>query len=91
MAIQSLVLGAGCFWCVENIFARIKGVDSVISGYAGGDIDEPTYEQVCSGETNHAEVVRIEYNPFSSSNIMLLRVLNNPKKYFYRLILIKTI
>lgn len=77
MAIQNLVLGAGCFWCVENIFARIKGVDSVISGYAGGDIDEPTYEQVCSGETNHAEVVKITYDDSIVSTDTLLTVFFN--------------
>lgn len=59
---QVITLGAGCFWCVENIFARIKGVESAVSGYADGDIENPTYEQVCSGKTNHAEVVQISFD-----------------------------
>ncbi len=59
---QLITLGAGCFWCVENIFSRIKGVESAISGYADGDVDQPTYEQVCSGKTNHAEVVQITFD-----------------------------
>jgi peptide-methionine (S)-S-oxide reductase len=63
MSIETITLGAGCFWCVENIFARIKGVVSVTSGYADGDIVNPSYEQVCSGISNHAEVVQITYNP----------------------------
>ena len=60
---ESITLGAGCFWCVENIFNRIRGVQSAISGYAGGDNENPSYEQVCSGETNHAEVVQLTFDP----------------------------
>lgn len=59
---QVITLGAGCFWCIENIFARIKGVDSAISGYADGDIENPSYEQVCSGTSGHAEVVQISFD-----------------------------
>lgn len=77
MATKNLVLGAGCFWCVENIFARIKGVNTVVSGYAGGDIDDPSYEQVCSGETNHAEVVNIKFDPAEVSAETLLTVFFN--------------
>lgn len=62
MSIEKITLGAGCFWCVENIFARIKGVVSVVSGYADGDTIDPTYEQVCSGSSHHAEVVQITFN-----------------------------
>ena len=62
MTIEKVTLGAGCFWCVENIFSRIKGVTSAISGYADGDVENPSYEQVCSGETNHAEVVQLTYD-----------------------------
>ncbi len=62
MGIEKITLGAGCFWCVENIFARIKGVVSVISGYADGDIINPTYQQVCNGMANHAEVVQITFD-----------------------------
>jgi peptide-methionine (S)-S-oxide reductase len=56
-------LGGGCFWCLEAVYERIEGVNSVISGYAGGTTVDPTYEEVCSGRTGHAEVVRIEYDP----------------------------
>jgi peptide-methionine (S)-S-oxide reductase len=57
------VFGGGCFWCVEAVFERVKGVKAVVSGYAGGQTKNPTYQQVCSGETGHAEVVRIEFDP----------------------------
>ncbi|MEZ5071739.1 MAG: peptide-methionine (S)-S-oxide reductase MsrA [Bacteroidales bacterium] len=56
-------LGAGCFWCVEAIFDRLDGVISVESGYAGGTVEHPTYQQVCTGLTGHAEVVHIRYDP----------------------------
>ncbi len=57
------VFGGGCFWCVEAVFERVKGVKAVVSGYAGGQTPNPTYKQVCSGETGHAEVVKIEFDP----------------------------
>ncbi|MFN3402803.1 MAG: peptide-methionine (S)-S-oxide reductase MsrA [Cytophagaceae bacterium] len=60
---DSIVFGAGCFWCVEAVFQNIKGVLSVTSGYMGGKISNPTYKEVCSGLTGHAEVVQIVYNP----------------------------
>src|SRR3989344_9331539 len=56
------VFGGGCFWCTEAIFERLKGVISVVSGYAGGDMKNPSSEKVSSGDTGHAEVIRIEYN-----------------------------
>lgn len=56
-------LGGGCFWCIEAVFQRLAGVGSVTSGYAGGDTDNPTYEQVCNGRTGHAEVVQVAYDP----------------------------
>lgn len=55
--------GGGCFWCTEAVFLKLKGVEKVVSGYAGGKVKNPTYEQVCTGLTGHAEVIRIEYNP----------------------------
>lgn len=55
--------GAGCFWCVEAVFQQLEGVDTVISGYMGGDVPNPTYREVCGGRTGHAEVCRIVYNP----------------------------
>ncbi len=60
---ETLILGGGCFWCVEAVFQRIPGVKSITSGYAGGHTENPTYKQVCTGETGHAEVTRIEFDP----------------------------
>lgn len=60
---EILVLGGGCFWCTEAVFKMIKGVNSVLPGYAGGTKDKPTYEEVCSGSTGHAEVVYLKYDP----------------------------
>lgn len=60
---QHLVLGGGCFWCVEAVYERIQGVLSVVAGYSGGNTPNPTYQEVGTGKTNHAEVVRIEYDP----------------------------
>src|SRR5262249_51475168 len=57
------VFGGGCFWCTEAVFDELRGVKSVVSGYAGGAVKNPTYEQVCSGGTGHAEVIRIEFDP----------------------------
>lgn len=60
---EKITFGGGCFWCIEAVFQRIKGVESVASGYAGGSVPNPTYKQVCTGTTGHAEVVQIEFNP----------------------------
>jgi peptide-methionine (S)-S-oxide reductase len=60
---QTAVFGGGCFWCTEAVFKMMKGVSSVVPGYAGGTVAHPTYEQVSDGDTGHAEVVRIEYDP----------------------------
>lgn len=54
--------GSGCFWCTEAIFEQLKGVESVVSGYSGGEVVDPTYKAVCTGETGHAEVTQITYN-----------------------------
>lgn len=56
-------LGGGCFWCLDAVFRELRGVEAVVSGYAGGQRPNPTYEQVCSGATGHAEVVQITYDP----------------------------
>ena len=60
---QSLVLGGGCFWCLDAAYRQLKGVGDVISGYAGGVIENPSYDQVCSGQTGHAEVVQVSFDP----------------------------
>jgi len=57
------IFGGGCFWCTEAVFDELRGVHSVISGYTGGSVKHPTYEQVCGGNTGHAEAIRIEYDP----------------------------
>lgn len=61
--LETIVLGGGCFWCVEAVFARVRGVESVVSGYAGGSKDNPDYEEVSSGKTGHAEVTQITFDP----------------------------
>ena len=58
-----ITLGAGCFWCVEAVFEEVKGIKKVTSGYMGGKVKNPTYREVCSGLTGHAEVVQLEYDP----------------------------
>lgn len=60
---ETAVFGGGCFWCTEAIFTRLKGVESVQSGYAGGDTQNPTYEQVSTGTTGHAESIQIQFDP----------------------------
>lgn len=72
--LEKATLGAGCFWCVEAIFEEVKGVKSVVAGYAGGEIKNPTYRQVSSGSTGHAEVTRITYDPSVISFEQLLEV-----------------
>ena len=67
-------LGGGCFWCLEAVFKDLKGVESVVSGYAGGDLENPSYEQVCGGRTGHAEVVQIGFDPAVVSYRDLLNV-----------------
>jgi peptide-methionine (S)-S-oxide reductase len=67
-------LGGGCFWCLEAVFDQLQGVQDVVSGYAGGHVPHPTYEQVCTGETGHAEVVQITFDPAVISYRDLLRV-----------------
>lgn len=62
-AIEVAILGGGCFWCLEAVFLEAKGVTRVESGYMGGHDPAPTYEAVCNGDTGHAEVVRIEFDP----------------------------
>lgn len=63
MNMERITLGAGCFWCVEAVFQRLKGVDRVRSGYMGGHKDHPTYKEVCTGETGHTEVLDVYFDP----------------------------
>lgn len=71
---QQALFGGGCFWCVEAVFLQLKGVEKVISGYAGGVIQHPSYEQVCQGNTQHAEVVLIDFDEQQISYEQLLNV-----------------
>ncbi|MCW9707039.1 peptide-methionine (S)-S-oxide reductase MsrA [Fodinibius salsisoli] len=73
--LQEATFGAGCFWCVEAIFEELKGVKSVVAGYAGGEIKNPTYREVSSGTTGHAEVTHIAFDPSVVSYNELLTVL----------------
>src|SRR3954471_9763736 len=67
-------LGGGCFWCLEPIFEELRGVERVLPGYTGGAVPNPTYHQVCGGDTGHAEVVQVEFDPSTISFADLLRV-----------------
>jgi peptide-methionine (S)-S-oxide reductase len=72
--LDTAVFGAGCFWCVEAIFQQLEGVEKVASGYSGGARANPSYDQVCSGATGHAEVIQVIYDPAKISFIDLLEV-----------------
>lgn len=63
MKTDSIILGGGCFWCLEAVYQRVKGVAKVTNGYSGGTVENPRYEAVCNGTTGHAEVVKIEFDP----------------------------
>ncbi len=71
---ETATLAAGCFWCVEAVFDDLRGVEDVVSGYSGGHTEEPTYREVCSEATGHAEVVQIRFDPAELSFADLLRV-----------------
>jgi len=71
---EVLTLGGGCFWCIEAIFQMVKGVTKVESGYSGGQTTNPTYREVCSGTSGHAEVVQITYDPAAISTRELLEI-----------------
>src|SRR3989344_1610299 len=71
---ETIVVGGGCFWCTEAVFKMLKGVQSVEPGYAGGEIENPTYEQVSAGNTGHAEVTKVEYDPHEIAFEELLQV-----------------
>ena len=71
---EQVTLGGGCFWCLEAVFEGLRGVERVVSGYAGGDVAEPSYQQVCTGTTGHAEVVQVTFDPSVLSFRELLEV-----------------
>ena len=72
--LEVITLGAGCFWCTEAVFQRLEGVEKVVSGYAGGLIENPSYRQICTGTTGHAEVIQVFFNPKKVSLESLLEV-----------------
>jgi peptide-methionine (S)-S-oxide reductase len=72
--IETATLGGGCFWCLEAVFKDLRGVSWVMSGYAGGHVANPSYKQVCTGNTGHAEVVQVRFDPAELSYADLLRV-----------------
>jgi len=72
--LETATFGSGCFWCTEAIFERIKGVTSVVSGYAGGKVDNPSYEEICTGKTGHAEVIQIKFDSAVVSYDELLEI-----------------
>jgi peptide-methionine (S)-S-oxide reductase len=74
MAIETATLGGGCFWCLDAAFQRLTGVESVVSGYAGGTVPDPDYRQVCTGTTGHAEVVQVRFDNAVIDYATLLRV-----------------
>lgn len=71
---EKATLGGGCFWCTEAVFERFEGVKAVVSGYAGGKVPNPTYKQICTGETGHAEVIQIEFNPSKITYSQILEI-----------------
>jgi len=74
LPLEVAVLAGGCFWCLEAVFDQVTGVSDVVSGYAGGTNVDPTYEQVCSGSTGHAEVVRVTFDPAQISYADILHI-----------------
>ena len=71
---EKATLGGGCFWCTEAIFSQLKGVESVVPGYSGGHVKNPSYREVCTGETGHAEVIQINFHPAIISFTEILEV-----------------
>ena len=71
---EVLVLGGGCFWCTESVYKEVRGITDVESGYSNGHVKQPSYEQVCAGDTGHNEVVRLEYDPSVISTREVLEI-----------------
>ena len=74
MTTQTIVLGGGCFWCTEAVFKEVRGILDVESGYSNGQVQRPTYEQVCNGTTGHSEVVKLSYDPEQISTRQILEI-----------------
>jgi len=74
VSLEAATLAGGCFWCLEAVFREVDGVENVVSGYTGGTIINPTYEQVCTGETGHAEAVQVSFNPSKISYREILEI-----------------
>ena len=79
--LQIATFGSGCFWCTEAIFQNVDGVEKVESGYMGGQVKKPTYKEVCSGLTGHAEVLQVTFNPEEVGYDELLESLGNTRSY----------
>jgi peptide-methionine (S)-S-oxide reductase len=73
-SLEVATLAGGCFWCIEAVFREVDGVENVVSGYTGGTTANPTYEQVCSGKTGHAEAVQVSFDPFKISYREILEI-----------------
>ena len=73
-SLQTIVLGGGCFWCTEAVYVKVRGVTDVESGYSNGRVERPSYEQVCTGTTGHAEVVKLTYDPAQISTRQILEI-----------------
>ena len=72
--VQTIALGAGCFWCTEAVYVKVRGVTDVESGYSNGQVKSPSYQDVCTGATGHAEVVKLEYDPEQVSTRQILEI-----------------
>lgn len=72
--LQTIVLGGGCFWCTEAVFKEVRGITDVESGYSNGQVDRPSYEQVCTGRTGHNEVVKLTYDPAQIGTRQVLEI-----------------
>ena len=73
-SLEVATLAGGCFWCLEAVFREVAGVENVVSGYTGGDAADPTYEQVCSGKTGHAEAVQVRFDTLKISYREILEI-----------------
>ena len=74
VSLEVATLAGGCFWCIEAVFREVEGVENVVSGYTGGATINPTYEQVCTGKTGHAEAVQVSFNPYKISYREILEI-----------------